>query len=201
MFRLPLIRAKPWKKGGLTLENPKDLPVESGNIPRKFESYMRMLYVPGVCSSLSLLLKEYLEESFTRDCKIVTLSICFTNLLFQGTVIGLGMARGVTSSNIFLGSIPLALFGVYSISQESWTHFIFYSLGQIAYGALATNYSMKLYLPPWVMPGYLSVFFLNAVLSLYLLYKISAKERHILRMGHMLNEMQTLKYHPSNFKN
>lgn len=200
MFRLPLIRAKLWKKGGITLENPKDLPVESGTIPIRFETYIRSLYVPGFCSAISLILAEYLEESFIRRCKMLALSICFTNLLYQGTVIGLGMAKGVLSSNIFLGCIPLGLLGVHSVTQESWKQFIVYSLGQIAYGALATHYSMKLYLPPWVLPGYLTIFFLNASFSLLILYQISGKERHILRMGHMMNDVETLKYNPANYK-
>lgn len=198
MFRLPLIRYKPWKKG-FSLPDTPDLPRESGIIPYKFETWIRSLLAPGAYFLLSSLMQEWLEESFTRTNKVQIIWVCVTNLVFHGAVAGIGISRGILNSNLFLAAVPLSVSAVYSVDQESWMGYVGYMLGQVFLGFRATKFAVNLQIAPWIIPGFLSIIFLNAAISLHILFKLSNKERYILKMGHMLNDMQELKYSPSNY--
>ena len=161
MFRLPLIRYKPWKKGPSLPDTP-EIPRESGIIPYKFETWIRPLLVPGTYFLLSSLMQECMEEPFTRTNKLQIIWVCVTNLMLHGAITGIGISRGILKSNLFLAAVPLSVSAVYSVDQESWTGYVGYLLGQVVLGFRATSFAVNLQIAPWIIPGFLSIIFLNA---------------------------------------
>lgn len=193
----PFLRGKSWKDKLKLPDSPQVLP-EAIEVPERVSQACFLMALPGCATLLAVAMREYLEEPFYRLNKAQATFIALTGALFQGTIAGACMLKGLACSNSYLFAVPLAVFGQVCIERESWVGFGFYTLTQIGFAFHATRLASALCIPPWIMPGFLGLIMVNCSLSLHVLFRLSSKERYCLRLEKTIQDMQENCYKPSN---
>ena len=192
----PFFRAKSWKDKLKLPETSEVLP-EAVEVPGQVSLGCNLLALPGCATLLAVAMKEYLEEPFYRYNKAQATFLALTGALFQGTIAGACMLRGLSCGKAYLLGVPLAVLGQICIEHESWVGFGFYTLTQIGFAFHATRLASALSVPPWIMPGFLGLIMVNCSLSLHVLFRLSSKERYCLRLEKTIQDMQENCYKPS----
>jgi hypothetical protein len=193
----PFLRGKSWKEK-LTLPEPTNFIPEETFIPKTLAIATKFLMAPGVFTLLNVLMKEYLEEPFYRLNKLQSIWLSMTGAVFQGTLGGVCLLKGVTSGSLYLLGPPLSLLGFYSMECESWSLFASYTLTQIIFAFQATRLASFQLIPLSLMPSFLGFLMFNCTLCLHVLFRLSSKERYCLRLEKIKSDMQENIYKPSN---